>query len=496
MKKQLPRKDIVLNPVQLALITAPQKEKYLEGGRGVGKSTIMGHEMQQIAHAMPKSKNVLVGATYMDILATTLPSTKTGLALFGYYEDVHYVVGRKHPDWPTCHDAPNNWKHFIHWYTGAAWQMVSQDRSDTGRGINSYSVMGDEACKLNKADLDANVMLTNRAGRNHFPGHPLLNSSLFMSTIPLHADGRWFLNMREKAMLAPDAMFHLRGSTKFNRHNLAEDYFTRLKATLLPYIYEVEVLNIRPSLIENGFYPTLDSKRHYYTKFNYDFYDLENQNFKPSTFTCEGDADHDTDKEFIVAIDWGARINSMSVVQRHGREIRFIKNFYVKHPRIIDDLVNDFSTYYATHKRRLIRLYYDHSGNYRVANSKKTYAEQARDAFVKNGWSVVLMSARGTEAQHKDKHIVIALTLKEDNQRLPFVRLNKSNCKELIISMENAAAIDDRTSGVKKDKRTERSKSIPAEESTHLSDTFDMVVYPIVKPLLSNSNNFFDLIIK
>ena len=79
-----PKKKIVnLHIPQLVFDLAPQPKKYLEAGRGWGKSTILGKKMRDFVVNLPRTTIALVGVTYSQILSKTLPSTIEGLEMFG-----------------------------------------------------------------------------------------------------------------------------------------------------------------------------------------------------------------------------------------------------------------------------------------------------------------------------------------------------------------------------------------------------------------------------
>ena len=50
------------------------------------------------------------------------------------------------------------------------------------------------------------------------------------------------------------------------------------------------------------------------------------------------------------------------------------------------------------------------------------------------------------------------------------------NAYDLTVSLENAPAKEG-NKGIQKDKSSERSKTIPQEHATHLSDAFDLAIY-------------------
>ena len=76
--------------------------------------------------------------------------------------------------------------------------------------------------------------------------------------------------------------------------------------------------------------------------------------------------------------------------------------------------------------------------------------------------------------------------LREDGRGgLPKIRINSSNCPNLIISLEHAEIIDT-SSGLKKDKRSEQRKSVEQQHATHFSDTFDYPIYSMFGEVFSN----------
>ncbi len=149
-----PRKKIILNPLQMASVEANRvhgaKHIAIEAGRGVGKSTILGWFMKESVRQMPRASGVLVGETYVQIKSRTLPSTKEGLEMFGLFEGIDYIVGRcgQKEGFEMPFQAPDSWNNVIHFRNGFIWVMVSLDDPNSGRGLNSYVVIGDEAALL------------------------------------------------------------------------------------------------------------------------------------------------------------------------------------------------------------------------------------------------------------------------------------------------------------------------------------------------------------
>lgn len=483
MKKKI--KKLVFNVVQLLFIMAPQPVKMLVAGRGLGKSTILAWVIKEIVETMPRSNNVIVGPTFKSMAENTLPSTLKGLELIGLYRDIHYIIGKEPPKgWPKPYEAPLDWKHYFTFYNGTGFGLISQDKNaGGGRGKNVDSVLADECLLLDKEQLDNDVILTNRGNEDRFGDSRWHHSVTLVSTHARTQEGGWIYEIEKLAKKHPEKYFYLEGSSFHNAANLGKQFFKNAKAILGTEGYNIEVKNIRPKRVENGFYPSLE-KKHYYTNYNTEYYsgiDINNI----GKITCEGDADLSPSDELIVSIDWGV-FNSMCVMQQKGKTIYVIKEFYVLHPQILDDLIDDFIGYYEPHQEKHIEFYYDRNGNNRRPDSKKTFAEETQQRFENAGWTVS-KKVKGLDASHNDKYEVLGKVLREDDNRLYRVRINKHNCPNLVIALENAKA-KQTDAGVGKDKTSERRKSIPPQHATHLTDAFDIPIYKMNKPLLGRAS--------
>jgi hypothetical protein len=79
-----PRKDLLLNPMQLILEMAPQRIRAVQCGRGGGKSTGAAIDIKNTLYDMPLSKNFTLSETYQAALTRTLPSTVKALGFLGF----------------------------------------------------------------------------------------------------------------------------------------------------------------------------------------------------------------------------------------------------------------------------------------------------------------------------------------------------------------------------------------------------------------------------
>lgn len=496
-------KEVLLNNPQLAAIyysgqkvKNPEKENreqyiktiVLEWARGTGKSTILGWFLKSAVIQMPKATGILVGETYTQILSRTLPSTKEGLAMFGLYEDIDYVVGRsgKSLGFDMPFQAPSkSWDNVIHFSNGFIMIMVSNDMPNAGRGINSSFVMGDEAALLDQERLFNNVQTTNRSTCGGlYEDQPLCNAEIYASSVAMTQKGQWFTDLEKVAIMRPWEVLFIKANAYANKHNLSADWFDKMRTKAPSQMhFDAEILNIRPKKVTNGFYPQLLPKKHYSRdNFDFDYVFALGATAKKKDFNCRQDKDLILSKPLIVSIDWG-NIITMTVSQDQGDEYRVLKTFFVESPMIIDDLINkEFGPYYE-HKREYnssIEFYYDRNGNNNTPNSRITFAEQAINCFKALGWKAISKVRKGSEnPPHNDKFIVLNYILKNGGANgIPSILINENNCNDLIISMENAPAKEgSRPNTIEKDKKSEKSKTIAQQHATHFSDTFDIPLY-------------------
>lgn len=476
----LPIRNIELNLMQAAAILANQRHKIpnitIEAARGTGKSTLLGWFLKEAVKQMPRSTGVIVGETFVQIKSRTLPSTKEGLEMFGLFEGIDYVVGRsgKPLGFEMPFQAPDSWTNVIHFRNGAIAVMVSLDNPNSGRGLNSYWVIGDEAALLSYERLFNNVLTTNRAKKAIFNKASMLHAQIFVSSVAMTEKGKWFTERENLSKEDPLRYAFIKANAYINAHNLKEGWIDDMrKEALSRTLFNAEILNIRPSGVQDGFYAQLRPKVHYYRyKYNIEAIEAAGQDYKPS---CSFDQDLVRGVPLQINLDFGGKINCMTISQylKSIHTVNFIKEFHKKHPDILDDLVDEFHDYYKPHQasNNIIHMYRDSSGAKKEANSKTTLAEDVIIRLQSKGWRVIDKTPRTNNPGHTEKYRLINLILSESDHTFPNVRINEDNCPNLIISMENAPTKGD--DGFEKDKSSERSKVILQEHATHYSDTLD-----------------------
>jgi hypothetical protein len=483
------RKIIELTIPQLAAVLSPQKNKYLEWGRGAGKSTIIGYFIREFVMQMPRATFALVGSTYSQILSRTLPSTIEGLEMFNLHQDIDFVVGRsgKKHGYEMPFQPPNQWNNIMHFPNGACLQMVSLDNPNSGRGLNSYGEIGDESALFDPEKLFTNVKTTNRAKKEIFKNCSLLGGEIYVSSTPISKRGKWFTDMEEKAKLKPRDYLFLKASAKSNPH-LRRDWFEKMKdQSPSQLLYEAEILNIRPKAIVDGFYGNLNPSIHYYTDYNNSYLETIGVVAKSEHFNCNQDNDIRRHQPLILSLDFGV-FNSCVVSQLQDDEYRVLKSFWVKSPKLLDDLfIEQFIPYYQPHQEKMVYLYGGHDGNNRQPNSTGTLFDQVTELLSRHGWTVYLMT-RGAAATHFDKYLLINAMLKQHHTRLPNIRINEHNNPDLIVALERTEAKEGLTGAVEKDKKDERNKLFPQQHAPHLTDAFDIPIITMFNDTFKGSN--------
>ena len=96
------------------------------------------------------------------------------------------------------------------------------------------------------------------------------------------------------------------------------------------------------------------------------------------------------------------------------------------------------------------------------------------------------------EPPQHDKYLLWAYTLKETDTRYTPIRFNGSKCKYTLISMNNTRVIEGSDGKFKKDKTSERRKSVLPEEATHFGDAVDKRIWIKYNHLLRRSWGFVD----
>lgn len=302
-----------------------------------------------------------------------------------------------------------------------------------------------------------------------------------------------------------------RASSLDNIDILGEDYIARMKRDLPPLVFAISILNLKKEKSGDGFYASLDVEHvHGYfakdcpavedvmhlkkatqivggTKYETD-YETPDFNALGELNDCRLDGDVHDDLPLYIAFDCNALINWICVGQIYkneaGRDCLFVlKSIFTKNERKLRSACQDFSAYYAPHrkKNRYLHMFYDATmkqGGYADERIQR-FKDIALDEFRKAGWEVNPIDM-GTPMGHELKFLHINEGLAEVGGALP-VRFNRENNEALLLAMERTE-VSRGWKGFKKDKSGEKLSSdtgdeneVPLELRTDGTDAFDQL---------------------
>lgn len=491
-------------------------DEYIIASRGFGKSEgIDALRIIRNVFAMPRSSGALLSPTYGKLLRNTLPAIFHALDRLGYKRNIHYVLGRKPPknlNYKTPYIDPFNYDYVIAWFNGSIQHLISFDRPMSANSMSLDYVFGFESKFLDFDKIKNEVLPANRGNNQYFKKCPWHHGVLFTTDMPTNKMGSWIFD-KEKDM-DPDLirlirltyaeyrhykekkheMYRLKTNSLFmelNRYRkmatfyaeydafdnieiLGESFIKQMKRDLPPLVFRTAILNERMRKIENGFYSALNEKIHYYEAENNSFLDSLDYNIeKASKKNWHHDNDIDPTLPLIIANDYNAAINTVVIAQVVGKEMRTLNSLFVKTPRKLKELINEFSDYYDDYPNRDIVYYYDSTAIYTNAADSQSFSDIVIEALRDRGWNVN-NEYIGQPIRHTLKHQQIDLALKGDEKYL-FPTFNSTNNEYLLLAMEQTGIKMGRN-GFEKDKSAEKDPDTPEspdELKTHITDAWD-----------------------
>ncbi|MEI3554415.1 MAG: hypothetical protein V8Q54_07095 [Alistipes senegalensis] len=178
-----------------------------------------------------------------------------------------------------------------------------------------------------------------------------------------------------------------------------------------------------------------------------------------------------------MSMDFGNML-SMLIAQDDGRVLRVLKEFHSLPPEWVRELADKFLHFFAPHKHKVVKFYYDRSGN-NYKGSNQSMAVQIKEAIERNatgsptGWRVQLMSLGQANIPMSDEYIFMQELMTGHNPRLPELQIDAIHCRNLKASLELAKTIVDSKGRIGKDKSAEKSSDHKRlVTSTNFSDAF------------------------
>ena len=523
---------VYFNPVQLQCMWTAANTSVMVCGRRTGKTDGMAAPfLLRCVQRMPGSTGGIVVPTFLHGLTNTIPGLLAALNRWGYIEGVHYVVGRRPPDWfgqPII--KPASYQHVISFYNGSVAVLLSQDRAYASNSLTLSWLLIDEGKFIDFQKLKDQTLPANGGNKFFFGSKSANHAMMILSDMPQTKKGSWFLNYRDKmdtrvieAIQAqvyeiwrlrnkqrqlraqgapvPDyiqseirrldrdlnrlrsvAVYYRECSSIENIELIGEKYIRQMKRDLTPLTFRTSIMCERLGVMHDGFYSNMTS-RHLYSASDLSYLDdlwhesLDTRDGKkhiilPSQ-TVAYDADVDPNAPICIGMDYNANINWIVAGQPRGRRLNVVKSFYVKFDRKLIELVDDFCAYYANHKCKTVIFYHDSTAlgqNYFINN--KDIRSVVIDRFQHNGWEVISVYM-GKPMYHHEKYMLINMGFAGHNTLMPF--FNRQNNDDLILAM-NCAGVENGRLGFHKNKAGEKvpeTEENLLEHRTDGTDAFD-----------------------
>lgn len=484
--------------------------------RGAGKSTEMfAPRIERVTYEMPRSIQLLVGASYTFILDTIVPAIITYFAQT-YKRGIHYDYGRKPPKhFRLPYTEVADWRHTISFAWGTVLQFVSVDRPESSIGKNSAHIYADEVLRIAEAPFLERVLPTLRGDRTiHGKSHYFGGMTLFSSAPNLDNDHDWWLQYQDEmnhelieeimyvAYRVMQAKYQLqtttnkstqeklirfinkwngrlsekrRGQTTFiegssfsNIVILGNEYIkNQLKGSKSDFErFKLSILNIRPNKVKDMFFGKFSKQHHIfddgYTYPNIDEYSIDGKFKKTSRYLkyCNHSA------PLLMGYDPGHFMSGV-IAQHRGKDFRVLKNFWAIHPNQHREFANKINDFFSYHSAKVIYLYYDRAGNQRRYSDNpkgQTDAELLKAYLTEFGWHVNLMNLNQRTIYFWEHYALLNILFgKNDKVK---VSICQNECEELISSIYMSPL--KRTDGqVELDKTTE--KTLPFEDQVYWS---------------------------
>jgi len=494
--------------------------------RRFGKSEgILAPVLLRNVQAMPRSSGAIVAQTYKQALTRTLPATLHALDRLGYHERQHYFIGRKAPvsagfEEPYIKPRSNSgWDYFIHWYNGSVNPIISQDIPFSSNSLTLDYWIADEAKTLNyNKILNETILAT--SGLSYFTECPWHTGYTIVSDMPTSKQGLWLLNEDDKMdkellKLIEGLIYEISliisqstGSNYYKRkinslnnelnlyrkelslyviYDILENieivgqrYIDDMFRNTNPFIFRTALLSQNLKNTEGGFYAALSEKLHYYqaydnsylNNFRSDYGDIDWRAATTQTYDCTQDTDINVNQPLCIAFDTNININWLIVGQPNyaKNELITLNALYVKHPRMLTEVCNEFADYYEPLPNKDVIFYYDSTfAQGKSGISTEAFYQTIIRVLEQRGW-LITPTYIGQPMKHDAKHKEIDDALKA--RRNLFPKFNRPNCETLLKGLEQTGTTVT-TNGWGKDKSGEKKPDTPDDPAEFRTDGGD-----------------------
>ena len=506
------------NKAQLEVMEIAPRDLFVIASRGFGKSEgIDALTLVRDVFAMPRSTGALLSPTYSKLLSNTLPAVCAALDRMGYKRNIHYVVGKKPPEKLNFKRPllePFKWDYVMSWCNGTIVHLISFDRPMSTNSMNIDWIKAFEAKFLNYNKIVDEVLQANRGNENLFRECPWHHGLTFTTDMPTFKSGMWILDkknemdkdliqvirrtysdyihykeMKDKTesqinsmneykselnAYRKEATFYAEYDIFDNIEIIGEARIRNFKRSLPPFIFQTSILNICPRKVPNGFYSALNEKHHCYEKVDDRDIELGEYKFRKNNDCRDDEVYLNEELPLRIAFDYNAAINNVATGQVENNTLFTLNWQFVKTPKKLQEMCNDWCDYYEPFVNKDVIFYYDSTAIAKSADGDATpFYEIVKHILSKRGWNVYEKYI-GQQMRHSVKHEQIDMALKGNPDYL-FPQFNKYRTEFLFMAMEQTGIKYGRN-GFEKDKGVEKSDDTPDnpdELKTHGTDAWD-----------------------
>jgi hypothetical protein len=270
--------------------------------------------------------------------------------------------------------------------------------------------------------------------------------------------------------LRRDAVFTLRASTLDNIDAVGVRFINEMHRDLSDAEFRASILNEEVSSTDEPFYSTFNAELHTYVDVNYAYVELF-EDHADMTSPWRKDEDLDPSRALHVACDWNKKMTCCVIGQEFQRAAKISNERFVKDPQRIKHMCKAIDDYYRDYPTKLLVHHFDQTATGEDASREIPYYVEFRNEMNALGWAVEDHYI-GPAPTHRSRNKLFLRVYANDDPNTKPCEINRTNCPNLIISLENAGSYQN-LKGIQKDKKPEESKVIKAEHATHLTDAHD-----------------------
>ena len=521
----------------VAALTMPQNFIGILGRASAKTTQFQAMRIQQAVQECPGAPFVWVTDTYSNLHKNVIPSVLEGLRFLGWEMDREFIIDRQPPiEWQRqMYNVIDKYKQVMTFWNGFTFTFVSLDRPSIGAGRSYVGLFGDEV-KYWPEEKFTNIRKAVRGYRARYGDSPWYRSLSLTSDMPnpnhtgeytwvmklvklmdkekvkkllqtgqvlnearrryaetLQTDDERAQQLAERNMqrwqerwneLRRGTTLFMVASTLINADVLGEEFFQEELQAGLEGI-DTNLLSIPQKLTaDQKFYVTMTAR---------DFYQdgTDNAVLERHDYGWEQDCTVLRHLDPRMPLDGGmddGNMKSMVFGQQRGREYRVMKEIYTLPPENERQLADKFLAYFAPHKTKLLRLYYDRAmNNYRKVGTSMMQRIKAAiekyDDGRPTGWRVQLMSlGQGDIYSHTEYAFFSALFARQLKTQLFVLLIDAQNCPNLKAEMENTpiTVAEDKRTGRKDIRKQKKGDKLAThrlpQESTNLTDALKYLI--------------------